>query len=256
MDFCTDISIIVTTWNRREVLKDAFRSLVEQDYQGRTQVVVCDDGSTDGTEAVIKDYSAKFDEFDVLMERPSYEDRLQTSRLSMIINKALKVCKGRYISYLPDDDLYLPQRNRVMVEFLDEHPGVYLAYHWMKLLFVSSDMAVVGQVVDLCDGWDDGNEYWVRNICNRIDHASIVHRNLGSENIPWDENPRFKRSADWGFLLRALETGMQFGCVQRHLAVGRKIQGQSLNVDGDAMIERLKDGGDAKVDENLFHQPG
>ena len=249
-----DISIIVSVWNREKFLVDALQSIVVQDFKGKTQVILCDDGSLDATTKVIEDYRSKFDQFNLIRECPADEDRIKTSRLAIMINKALPLCKGRYISYLPDDDIYRPERNRLMVGFLDKNLDVFFAYHWMKLILISSDKAVVGEAVDLCDPWDEPMKYWEENIYNRIDHTSIVHRNL-DENILWNENPIYKRCADWGFILRVLKKGMKVDCLQKYLAIGRKIQGQSLNRDGDQMIANMMEKQhDDKKEKNILHQ--
>lgn len=251
----SDISIIVTTWNRESFLVDALESILRQDYQGRTQVIVCDDGSTDGTQDVIESYRSKLERLDVVREEPEPEDRLKQLRLAIMINKALPLCDGRYISYLPDDDVYKPERNRLMIQYLDDNQDVYLAYHWMKLLLVSPDKAVVGEALDLCDSWDESMKYWVQNIYNRIDHTSIVHRNLGPhQNIRWNENPIYKRCADWGFLLKVLRANFKIGCVEKYLAIGRKIQGMSLNRDGDQMIAAIMGKQGVKKQANILYK--
>ena len=239
-----DISIIVSMWNRDKFLVDALQSIVDQDYKGKTQVVLCDDGSLNATTKVIEKFQSKFDQFDVIRENPSNEARLKTSRLAIMINKALPKCNGRYISYLCDDDLYKPERNRLMVEFMDNNPDIFLAYHWIKMIMISEDKAVVETAVDLCDPWDESTKYWVENIYNRIDHATFLHRNLGKNNILWDENPVYKRCADWGFLLKVMKNkDLKIDCVKKHLAIGRKIQGMSLNLNGDAMIANMTEKG-------------
>ena len=234
-----DISVIVTTWNRPQFLADALRSLESQDYSGKMQVIVCDDGSNDGTADVLEKFKNSYADFKTIFENPTQDERMKGSRLPIMINKALKIVEGRYISYLPDDDVYKPERNRMMIEFLDRKPDVYFAYHFMKLILISPDKAVVGEAVDLCDRWDEPMRYWEENIYNRIDHTSIVNRNLGKENVSWDENPVYKRCADWGFILKVLKKELKVGCVEKYLAVGRKIQGMSLNRDGDQMIANM-----------------
>ena len=234
-----DISIIVTIWNRPKFLVDALQSIIDQDYGGKTQIVLCDDGNLDATTRVIEQFRPKFDAFDVIRECPSDEARMKTSRLAIMTNKALPLCAGKYISYLCDDDLYRPERNRLMIEYLDKNPDIFLAYHWIKMIMISEDKAVVGTAIDLCDYWDESTKYWIENIYNRIDHATFVHRNLGKENILWDENLVYKRCTDWGFLLQTLNKDLTFGCVEKHLAIGRKIQGMSLNLNGDAMIANM-----------------
>jgi len=237
-----DISVIVSTWNRASFLADVLESLKNQDYGGTMQVIVCNDGSTDKTSDILEEFKGFFPGFKIIFENPEQDERLKNSRLPIMINKALDVVEGRYISYLPDDDVYKPERNRLMIEYLDQKPDVYFAYHFMKLILISPDKAVVGESVDLCDHWDESMKYWEENIYNRIDHTSIVHRNLGNENILWDENPAYKRAADWGFILRVLKKNSKIACVEKYLAVGRKIQGMSLNRDGDQMIKRISDG--------------
>lgn len=234
-----DISIIVSIWNRHKFLIDALQSVVDQDYKGKTQIVLIDDGSLNATTKVIETFEDKFDQFDVIRENPSDDARLKTSRLAIMINKAIPLCVGRYITYLCDDDLYKPERNRLMIEFMDNNPDIFLAYHWIKMIMVSEDKAVVGEAVDLCDRWDESTKYWIENIYNRIDHTTLVHRNLGKENILWDENPTYKRCVDWGFILRIFNKDLMVDCVEKHLAIGRKIQGMSLNMDGDAMIANM-----------------
>ena len=237
-----DISVIVTTWNRASFLIDALDSLKKQDHKGTMQVIVCDDGSIDETPDVIKRYEGEFSDYKLVSFDTKDEERIECSRLPRMINKALKLAKGRYISYLPDDDIYMPERSRFMIEYLDKNEQVYLAYHFMKLILISPDKAVVGEAIDLCDRWDKTMKYWVENIYNRIDHTSIVHRNLGEENIEWNEDPAFKRAADWGFLLRVLKKDYEIASVERYLALGRKIQGMSLNRDGDQMIKKINNG--------------
>ena len=42
---------------------------------------------------------------------------------------------------------------------MDENPGIYFAYHWMKMILISEDKAVVGTAIDLCDPWDESMKY-------------------------------------------------------------------------------------------------
>ena len=234
-----DISIICSIWNRPKFLIDALQSIVDQDYKGKTQVVLCDDGSLDATTKVIEHYQSAFDRFDVIRENPDPEERMKSSRLAIMINKALPLCVGNYISYLPDDDIYKPDRSRLMIEFMDKNPAVFMAYHWIKMITISEDKAVVGQTVDLCDSWDEATKYWVQNIYNRIDHSTIFHRNLGEHNILWDENLKYRRCPDWSFIKRVIGKDLKIDCLEKYLAIGRKIQGQSLNRDGDQMIANM-----------------
>lgn len=53
-----DISIVVPTYNRKDKLKQCLESVFNQDYpQDKIEVIVVDDGSSDGTEAMLKELS-------------------------------------------------------------------------------------------------------------------------------------------------------------------------------------------------------
>lgn len=63
-----DFSIVVPTWNRRETLEVVLPSLLSMDYPPqRYEILICDSGSTDGTDALI----------DILSEQAPYGENLR-----------------------------------------------------------------------------------------------------------------------------------------------------------------------------------
>ena len=57
MSLLPAISVVVPTYNRADTLRQCLESLVGQDYAGPTEIVVVDDGSTDGTPQVSETFS-------------------------------------------------------------------------------------------------------------------------------------------------------------------------------------------------------
>ena len=54
------VSIVLATYNRKELLKECLKSLFNQTYpKDRYEIIVVNDGSTDGTEEVLKEYAKK-----------------------------------------------------------------------------------------------------------------------------------------------------------------------------------------------------
>jgi spore maturation protein CgeD len=225
-----DLSIIVNSWNRPRLLVQALDSILAQEHSGGIQTIICDDGSNDETLEVIKTYQKRMMPCETIFASPTHEERLSTSRLSILINQALPYCEGRYISYLPDDDVFTPERTRVMVGEMDARPDIFLAYHYIRFVQMAEDGEISeDSVINLRDDWTPANAFWVRHIYNRIDHTTIMHRNLGEDNIQWDEDDtRYQFRADWGFLLNCLDAGKQFMSVPQYLSIGRKIASQSL----------------------------
>jgi glycosyltransferase involved in cell wall biosynthesis len=92
------VSVVVPTWNRAALLRDALASLVSQDYpRERYEIIVVDDGSTDATSAVAQDYV----ETDSL-PRVQYVRQAHTG-LNAARNAGVAAAKGDLICFVDDD---------------------------------------------------------------------------------------------------------------------------------------------------------
>jgi glycosyltransferase involved in cell wall biosynthesis len=114
------VTAIIATHNRAYCLPRALDSIYAQEGLGTLydlEVVVVDDGSTDSTPEVVRPY-----------KNLTYI-RLSVNRgISAAINEALRVSRGSYISFLGDDDEWLPQKLRVQVPLMEAHPDVGVVY--------------------------------------------------------------------------------------------------------------------------------
>jgi glycosyltransferase involved in cell wall biosynthesis len=95
------ISCITPTFNRKNLLIKAIESTIKQTYLNWEMIIV-DDGSTDGTEIKVKEIQAR-DSRIVFYKNPG-------KGACSARNFALKRAKGKYIAFLDDDDLNLPHR--------------------------------------------------------------------------------------------------------------------------------------------------
>ena len=56
-----DVSVVIATYNRKELLTTCLRCLDAQDYpRDRFEVIVVDDGSTDGSAEMVRNWSARY----------------------------------------------------------------------------------------------------------------------------------------------------------------------------------------------------
>lgn len=106
------VSIIIPTFNRSALLKQALISCMEQTYQD-FEVIIIDDGSTDDTKQMVEGLNSKKITY-------IYQENCGRSRAR---NKALTLAKGKYITFLDSDDLYLPNKLEVEVKALEENPS-------------------------------------------------------------------------------------------------------------------------------------
>lgn len=96
------ISLIITTYNRKDALELVLLSVLHQSVLP-FEVIVADDGSTNDTANMVKEYQKKFP---VPLEHCWHEDN--GFRLSHIRNKAIAMAKGEYI-IMVDGDVILHQ---------------------------------------------------------------------------------------------------------------------------------------------------
>ena len=111
------VSVIIPTYNRAALVRDAVRSVLEQTFSD-FELIVIDDGSTDGTDAVM----AGFD------DRRLFYIKQENRGRSAARNRALSRARGRFIAFLDSDDLYLKDKLEKQVAYMDRNPDVDMIY--------------------------------------------------------------------------------------------------------------------------------
>ncbi|MEO0829445.1 MAG: glycosyltransferase family 2 protein [Pseudomonadota bacterium] len=116
------ITAIVPTFNRSGYVVEALRALLEQ-TRPLAQIVVWNDGSTDGTEAALAALEAE--------GHPALEIHHQANGgKSQALNRALAVAKGDYVWICDDDDIALPDAAEHLGRLLEESDaGLSAARH-------------------------------------------------------------------------------------------------------------------------------
>jgi len=113
----TKVSAIIPTYNRLPLLKEAVDSILAQDFED-LELIVVDDGSTDGTCEEIKKYGGRVK----LLEQP------QNRGVSAARNRGILHARGKYIAFLDSDDLWVKDKLKAQVSFLENNPQYPLCY--------------------------------------------------------------------------------------------------------------------------------
>jgi glycosyltransferase involved in cell wall biosynthesis len=111
------VSVVMTVYNTRRFVADAVRSVLGQTF-GDFEFIIVDDGSTDGSAAVLKDFAAN-DPRIRLVSRPN-------TGIVAAANEGIGLARGRYLARMDSDDVCLPRRFATQVGYLDEHPECVL----------------------------------------------------------------------------------------------------------------------------------
>lgn len=120
------VSVLLTSYNN-PMVKDAIKSVLNQTYQN-FELILLDDNSNKKT---LKLYKPYLDNPRVIFYNSHIKekDRLKECPYARQINVGLKMAKGKLITYMCDDVVYLPQKLETMINFLKRHPTVKVCYN-------------------------------------------------------------------------------------------------------------------------------
>lgn len=108
------VSIIVPVYNAENTIRRCMESILNQTYTD-FELLVMDDGSRDGTAAIIDSYAAK-DPRVIAVHKPN-------SGVSDTRNQALDRARGKYIQFLDADDWISPDATRLFVRAMEDNPS-------------------------------------------------------------------------------------------------------------------------------------
>ena len=111
------VSVIIPTYNRLPMLKEAVDSVLTQDF-GDMELIVVDDGSTDGTAEEIRQYGGKV----------KFIQHSENKGVSNARNRGILQARGKYIAFLDSDDLWVKRKLKIQVAFLDDNPHYSICY--------------------------------------------------------------------------------------------------------------------------------
>jgi len=111
------ISVIMGIFNVEDTLSEAIDSIIQQTYQDY-ELILCDDGSSDGTIAVANRFVSLHPDKIILLRNE------QNMGLNYTLNKCLAHASGEYIARMDGDDICDPTRFQRQVSYLDTHPEI------------------------------------------------------------------------------------------------------------------------------------
>lgn len=113
------VTVIIPAFNRESYIDITIQSVLDQNYPN-VQLIVVDDGSTDGTYEKIQRYSDR-------LKLLTHEKRINKGQ-SSALNLGLAHATGKYIAILDSDDFWDPKKLNTQVDFLENNPDIGLVY--------------------------------------------------------------------------------------------------------------------------------
>lgn len=109
------ISVIMATYNCEDTVGRAIDSILAQTYENWV-MIICDDGSTDGTPAILNRYAEQHPGKFVIIRNE------RNSKLPYSLNHCLKYVQTELVARMDGDDWSTPDRFEKQVTFLKAHP--------------------------------------------------------------------------------------------------------------------------------------
>ena len=103
------ISVIIPIYNIQNYVKDCVQSVIAQSYNN-LEILLVDDGSTDGSGRICDEYKLKDERIDVIHKT--------NGGLSDARNVAIDICKGTYITFIDGDDVVSPHYVKTLYDLL------------------------------------------------------------------------------------------------------------------------------------------
>lgn len=155
-------SVVMTTYNVAPYIGAAIESALAQTFRD-FELIVLDDGSTDGTPRIAE----RFSDRRVRLARSRHLGRAAQLR------RAVEQARGRYLALLDGDDLWKPNKLEVHVHFLDSQPRADLTFSWSRI--IDDDGRDTGLTTWLCNGPISFSELLAHNMIGN-DSAFVLRR--------------------------------------------------------------------------------
>ena len=110
------VTVLMPVYNAAPYLREAIDSILNQTYSD-FEFLIINDGSTDETESIINSYNDP---------RIVYLKNETNIKLISTLNKGIELAKGKYIVRMDGDDISLPTRIELQVQFMENNESVGL----------------------------------------------------------------------------------------------------------------------------------
>jgi glycosyltransferase involved in cell wall biosynthesis len=178
------VTVVTPAYNQAIFLRDTIESVLSQDYPN-IELLVLNDGSTDNTEEILKEYTGR-------IKWETQKNMGQTPT----INKGWSMTEGEIITWLNSDDTYLPGAVKGAVDYLLAHPETSVVF--ADSIFTEAD----GTPLNRTNPWTtfDYKNYVLSGKNNISQPSAFIRRNVLAK--AGELEPFYYYCMDWDFWLR------------------------------------------------------
>ena len=225
------ISVIVPIYNQAPFIRETLDSVLGQEYPN-LELVLSDDGSTDGTSEILREYAAG------QPERVKVVASEENTGIAGAFNRALEAHTGEYIAWLGGDDVMLPGKLDRQLAALQAHPDAIGCCHDADV-FDSDSGRSYGRFSEVYNGRRgvrDGGVELLLDPAYMMLPSTMMVRSSAVDGLRFDK--RIRVSNDWLFDIELFRRGQIVG-LDDVLARYRRHQRNVTSETSDALEDAL-----------------
>jgi len=193
------VSVIIPAYNAQPYIDQALATVAAQTYRP-LEVLVADDGSTDGTARCVERWR------NAGLPVEWIEGRDRSGRPSVPRNRALRVARGELVAFLDADDLWTSRKIEDQVAAMQAHPDLVLVYSMLRTFGATT----IGAPVFGLKPWPTraALDRSTLEHANTIPCSSVLARRTVLTALGgFDEDPHLQAVEDFDLWLRVSELG-------------------------------------------------
>jgi glycosyltransferase involved in cell wall biosynthesis len=202
------VSVIIPVYNGERFLAEAIESVVAQTYRP-LEIILVDDGSTDGSQAIAKSY-------------PDVHYTYQLNQgLAAALNLGVKLAGGSFLAFQDADDLWVGEKLSSQMSIMDQQPDLDIVFGHLQRLY----SPVIGSRADTAAYLKD------ESLPGYFKGTALIRRESFWRVGLFDTSLKLGDFIDW--FSRAKEEGLKVMMLPRVMLIRR--------VHGDNLTFRQKD---------------
>ncbi|HJX31876.1 MAG TPA: glycosyltransferase [Thermodesulfobacteriota bacterium] len=231
------LSVIIPVYNGERYLAESIQSVLAQDYRP-IEIIVVDDGSTDGTAEIARFYK----NIRYLFQK--------NKGLSGARNTGIAAAQGEFLAFLDADDMWMPEKLSRQVSYLAQHPDVGFVYAHRRMIIE--------------EGVKTPSWYIEHDSPGLIPSTLVARKNIFETVGYYNPDYKFAENAEW--LARARDAGIPMAVLPETLLIYR-VHDRNLTHHLDEMrhdvlralkssIDRQRSKGQTKKSTSLDEEQG
>lgn len=184
------VTVQIPVYNGEKYLKECLESILNQSFT-QFECLIIDDGSTDGSAAIIQSFSDP---------RVRFVRNERNMGISHTRNRGFDLARGTYIALMDCDDVCPPERLARQVAFMDAHPEVGICGSWVQEMY--PDGAMIEEQLRKYPADDASIRQMLMLDCPLWNPSLMLRKSMIQQHRLY-YNPDFKLGEDFDLVVRA-----------------------------------------------------